>query len=110
MLLKNNLLDAVEKIMGTEDILLHHTKAHVKPPGKGSPFPMHQDYQYFPFKNDSLIAVFIHLDDCTPENGGLAIYPGSHLLGPQEDKGSGRHNCVASFSEMGLEFSCKLIF
>ena len=35
-----------------------------------------------------MIAVFIHLDDTEVENGGLAIYPGSHLLGPQEDKGS----------------------
>lgn len=42
MLLNENLLDAVEQIMDTKDILLHHTKAHVKPPGKGSPFPMHQ--------------------------------------------------------------------
>jgi len=29
--------------------------------------------------------VFLHLDDTTPENGGLAIYPGSHKLGPLED-------------------------
>ena len=25
-------------------------KAHLKPPGTGAPFPMHQDYGYFPFK------------------------------------------------------------
>lgn len=81
------LLDAVEDILGTEDILLHHTKAHIKPPEKGAPFPMHQDYPYFPFKNHTMIAVFLHLDDTTPENGGLAIYPGSHKLGPLEDKG-----------------------
>lgn len=42
MLLNDNLLNAVEEIIGSKDILLHHTKAHVKPPGKGSPFPMHQ--------------------------------------------------------------------
>lgn len=34
-----------------------------------------------------MVAVFIHLDDTTPENGGLCVYPGSHKLGPQEDKG-----------------------
>lgn len=34
-----------------------------------------------------MVAVFIHLDDTTPENGGLAVYPGSHKLGPQFDKG-----------------------
>ena len=35
-----------------------------------------------------MIAVFIHLDDTFAENGGLAVYPGSHCLGPQEDKGN----------------------
>jgi len=35
-----------------------------------------------------MVAVFIHLDDTDSDNGGLAVFPGSHLLGPQEDKGS----------------------
>lgn len=82
-----NLLDALEDIMDTKDILLHHTKAHVKPPEKGAPYLMHQDYPYFPFRNHTMLAVFLHLDDTTPENGGLAIYPGSHKLGPLEDHG-----------------------
>lgn len=42
ILLNEKLLDACEDIMGTQNILLHHTKAHLKPPGNGSPFPMHQ--------------------------------------------------------------------
>ncbi|XP_072742525.1 probable alpha-ketoglutarate-dependent hypophosphite dioxygenase [Anoplolepis gracilipes] len=82
-----NLLDALEDIMDTEDILLHHTKAHVKPPEKGAPYLMHQDYHYFPFKKHTMLAVFLHLDDTTPENGGLAVYPGSHKLGPLQDHG-----------------------
>lgn len=48
MLLEPRLLDAVEQILDSPDILLHHTKAHLKPPGVGSAFPMHQDYHYFP--------------------------------------------------------------
>ncbi|XP_012254764.2 probable alpha-ketoglutarate-dependent hypophosphite dioxygenase [Athalia rosae] len=83
----SKLLDAVEDVMGTENILLHHTKAHIKPPENGAPYLMHQDYSYFPFKNHTMLAVFLHLDDTTPENGGLAVYPGSHKLGPLEDKG-----------------------
>ncbi|KAG7200119.1 hypothetical protein KM043_000561 [Ampulex compressa] len=81
------LLDALEDVMDTKDILLHHTKAHIKPPEKGAPYLMHQDYHYFPFKKHTMLAVFLHLDDTTPENGGLAIYPGSHKLGPLEDHG-----------------------
>lgn len=82
-----NLLDALEDIMDTKDILLHHTKAHIKPPEKGAPYLMHQDYHYFPYKKNTMLAVFLHLDDTTPENGGLAVYPGSHKLGPLEDYG-----------------------
>ncbi|KAJ8673487.1 hypothetical protein QAD02_004749 [Eretmocerus hayati] len=80
------LLDAIEDIMGTSDVLLHHTKAHLKPPSKGAPYLMHQDYPYFPFKKHTMMAVFIHMDDTTPENGGLCVYPGSHKLGPIPDK------------------------
>ena len=32
-----------------------------------------------------MIAVFIHLDDSDVANGCLAVYPGSHRLGPQTD-------------------------
>ena len=85
LLLHSKLLDAVEDVMETPNILLHHTKAHLKPPGIGAPFPMHQDYHYFPYEKDSMLAVFLHLDDTTPENGGLAVFPGSHKLGPLPD-------------------------
>ena len=80
LLLNPKLLDAVEDIMETENIILQHTKAHLKPPEKGAPFPMHQDYHYFPYEKDSMLAIFVHLDDTTPENGGLAIYPGQYQL------------------------------
>jgi len=86
MLLNRKLLDVVAEVVGSPNVLLHHTKAHVKPPGIGAPFPTHQDYHYFPFKRDSMIAIFIHLDDSSPANGGLAVFPGSHKLGPQENK------------------------
>lgn len=46
-----------------------------------------QDYHYFPFKNHSMVAAFIHMNKIDPENGGLCIYPGSHKNGPLEDIG-----------------------
>ncbi|XP_043272964.1 probable alpha-ketoglutarate-dependent hypophosphite dioxygenase [Venturia canescens] len=87
MLMNGKLLDALEDIMETKDIVLHHTKAHIKPPEKGAPYLMHQDYHYFPHKKHTMLAIFLHLDDTTPENGGLAVYPGSHKLGPLQDHG-----------------------
>ncbi|KAK0182206.1 hypothetical protein PV327_000367 [Microctonus hyperodae] len=81
IIMNSNLLDALEDIMDTKDILLHHTKAHLKPPEKGAPYLIHQDYPYFPHKKHTMCAVFIHVDDITSENGGLCVYPGSHKLG-----------------------------
>ncbi|XP_034256157.1 probable alpha-ketoglutarate-dependent hypophosphite dioxygenase isoform X1 [Thrips palmi] len=81
-LMNDKLLDALEDIMETPNIALHHTKAHIKPTENGAPYLMHQDYPYFPHKKHSLMAVFLHMDDTTPENGGLCVYPGSHKLGP----------------------------
>ncbi|KAJ9589693.1 hypothetical protein L9F63_017099, partial [Diploptera punctata] len=88
LMMNNNLLDALEDVMDTPDILLHHTKAHLKPPQKGAPYLMHQDYHYFPYKKHSMVAAFVHMEDTTPENGGLAVYPGSHKLGPLKDFGA----------------------
>ncbi|XP_053614106.1 phytanoyl-CoA dioxygenase, peroxisomal-like [Plodia interpunctella] len=87
-LFNKSLLDALEDIMETKNIVLHHTKAHYKPPEKGAAYPMHQDYHYFPYKNDSMVAAFLHLDAANPDNGGLFVYPGSHKLGPLEDFGA----------------------
>ena len=66
-------------------VVLHHTKAHLKPAREGAPFPTHQDYHYFPYRHHSMMAIFVHLDDTEPSNGGLAIFPGSHHQGPQQD-------------------------
>ncbi|OXU28256.1 hypothetical protein TSAR_001084, partial [Trichomalopsis sarcophagae] len=86
LIMHPKLLDAIEDLMSSPDVLLHHTKAHIKPPEKGAPYLMHQDYPYFPFKKHTMMAVFVHLDDTTPENGGLCVYPGSHKLGPLPEK------------------------
>ncbi|XP_069676036.1 phytanoyl-CoA dioxygenase, peroxisomal-like [Periplaneta americana] len=87
LITNKRLLDAMEDLMDSRNILLHHTKAHLKPPENGAPYLMHQDYHYFPFKKHSMVAAFINMDDSCPENGGLAVYPGSHKLGPLEDVG-----------------------
>ncbi|CAB3219829.1 unnamed protein product [Arctia plantaginis] len=91
-LYNKKLLDALEDIMETNNIVLHHTKAHLKPPEKGAAYPMHQDYHYFPYEKDSMVAAFLHLDASGPNNGGLCVYPGSHKLGPQEDVGAKESN------------------
>jgi len=80
------LMDLAAELIGP-NVQLHHTKLHNKPPAVGSPFPMHQDYPYFPHTRHSMIAAVIHLDDATVDNGCLCAVPGSHTLGPIEHRG-----------------------
>lgn len=81
MMLDPRLTSIAQAIIGP-NVQLHHTKMFIKPPEKGSPFPMHQDYPYFPHDNNSMIAAIIHLDDAPVEKGCVRVYPGTHKLGP----------------------------
>jgi len=67
------------------DIVLHHTKLFQKPPSSGAPFPVHQDWSYFPTKYDTMIAATIFLSDADEDAGGMRVYPGSHKLGRLEN-------------------------
>jgi phytanoyl-CoA hydroxylase len=75
------LVEALVAVIGP-DVQLHHTKMLVKPPEKGAPFPMHQDYPFFPHLRHTVTAASVHLDDATEENGCLHLIPGSHADGP----------------------------
>ena len=83
-LMNPRLLDVAEQILGP-DIVLHHSKLFQKPSEKGAPFPMHQDWSYFPTLKDTMIAGIIHVSEATDEMGCLRVYPGSHKLGRIEN-------------------------
>jgi ectoine hydroxylase-related dioxygenase (phytanoyl-CoA dioxygenase family) len=72
------------------NVQLHHTKMLVKPPEQGAPFPMHQDYPYFPHERHSVLAASVHLDETDEANGCLHVVPGSHRLGPLEARGDSK--------------------
>ncbi len=91
--LNERFLDVAEQILGP-DIVLHHSKLFQKPAEAGSPFPMHQDWPYFPTINDSMIAGIIHVSDATDQMGCLRVYPGSHRLGRIEGADGRRANAV----------------
>jgi ectoine hydroxylase-related dioxygenase (phytanoyl-CoA dioxygenase family) len=79
-LLQPAFLDIAESILGP-DVILHHTKLFQKPAEQGAPFPMHQDWSYFPSEKDSMVAAVIHVSAATDEMGCLRVYPGSHKNG-----------------------------
>ena len=80
MIQDERLLDTLEKLIG-QDIILHHSKLFLKPPGNGSAFPLHQDWSYFPTEKNSMIAAVIHLTESDEQMGCMRIVSGSHKLG-----------------------------
>ena len=76
------LTDIAAGIIGSPNVQLHHNKLFIKPPEKGSPFPMHQDQPFFPHDKDSMIAAIIHFDDAPLEKGCVRVVPGSYKKGP----------------------------
>ena len=81
------------------NVQLHHNKMFIKPPERGSPFPMHQDYPYFPHRGNSMTAAILHLDSAPEEKGCVRVYPGSHKLGPLESFGQDHHVDSGSLSD-----------
>lgn len=77
------------ELIGSPNVQLHHTKMFIKPPAKGSPFPMHQDQPFFPHERHSMIAAIFHFDDAPVEKGCVQVVPGSHKLGPLEHQAEG---------------------
>ena len=75
-------VDAASAALGVENLQLHHTKAFVKPPEKGAPFPLHQDYPFFPHTEHRVAACIFHLDAAPKEKGCVTVVRGSHELGP----------------------------
>jgi phytanoyl-CoA hydroxylase len=82
LLVDERLMDVTSRLMGSPNVQLHHNKMFIKPPEKGSPFPMHQDHPFFPHRDHSMMAAILHFDDAPLEKGCVRVVPGSHKLGP----------------------------
>lgn len=81
--------DVAAACIGSENVELHHTKMFIKPPAKGSPFPMHQDAPYFPHDRHTMMAAIVHFDDAPEKKGCVRVVPGSHKLGMLEHSSEG---------------------
>lgn len=89
LLVDPRLTDVASQIIGGPNVQLHHSKMFIKPPEKGSPFPLHQDAPFFPHDKHSMIAAIIHFDDAPLERGCVRVVPGSHKMGPLEHLAEG---------------------
>jgi ectoine hydroxylase-related dioxygenase (phytanoyl-CoA dioxygenase family) len=77
---KANLVAAMAAILG-DNVELHHSTLHLKPPQMGHPFPMHQDMAFYEHETDRYVDVLFHLDDTCHENGEIRFVDGSHKMG-----------------------------
>jgi ectoine hydroxylase-related dioxygenase (phytanoyl-CoA dioxygenase family) len=83
------LTGAAADLIESPNVQLHHTKMFIKPPERGSPFPMHQDHPFFPHARHSMIAATIHFDAAPVAKGCIRVVPGSHAGGPIEHVATG---------------------
>jgi ectoine hydroxylase-related dioxygenase (phytanoyl-CoA dioxygenase family) len=98
--LQPRFLEVAQAILGCPDVILHHSKLFQKPAEKGAPFPIHQDWSYFPSIKDTMMAGIIHVSNATDEMGCLRIYPGSHKLGriaESHGQGSDDNNILKNY-------------
>ena len=67
----------VKQLIGP-DLRLLGSKLNMKSAAYGSPVEWHQDWAFYPYTNEDLLAIGIMLDDVTLSNGPLQVIPGSH--------------------------------
>lgn len=81
--IKPHLTEALADILG-ENVEFHHATLHAKGPDFGAPFPMHQDYPFYPHQDGRYIDAILHVDGADENGGCLKFLAGSHKLGPLE--------------------------
>lgn len=88
-------LEALTKLIGP-DVKCMQSMLFIKAAGKPGQ-AWHQDEDYIPTRDRSLLGAWIALDDATVENGCLWVIPGSHrsgILWKQEWHGDKRFDCA----------------
>ena len=71
------ILDPVAQLLGGT-VRFDHSKLNFKYPGASAEIHWHQDWAFYPYTNDDLLAVGVMIEDCNAENGPLMVIPGSH--------------------------------
>jgi ectoine hydroxylase len=71
-------------------VKFHHSKLNFKSSEGGTEVKWHQDIQFWPHTNYSLLTIGTYIYDCAVESGALGVIPGSHngeLFDQYNDKG-----------------------
>ena len=77
-LMRSDLILAPVRDLLGPNLRLQTTKLNMKSAGYGAAVEWHQDWDFYPYTNDDVLAVGLIIDDMTEENGPLMVFPGSH--------------------------------
>lgn len=91
------LADIAADLLGP-DVKFHHSKLNFKSSEGGTEVKWHQDIQFWPHTNYSLLTIGTYIYDCTVESGALGVIPGSHN-GPLYDQYNEKGQWTGCLSE-----------
>ena len=73
----DHILAPVRDLIGP-NVRLQTTKLNMKSAGFGAAVEWHQDWAFYPYTNDDVLAVGLIIDDMDLDNGPLMVLPGTH--------------------------------
>lgn len=77
LMYSDHILAPVRDLIGP-DVRLQTTKLNMKSAGFGAAVEWHQDWAFYPYTNDDVLAVGLIIDDMDLDNGPLMVLPGTH--------------------------------
>ncbi|MEM0990532.1 MAG: phytanoyl-CoA dioxygenase family protein [Pseudomonadota bacterium] len=97
----DHILAPVRDLIGP-DVRLQTTKLNMKSAGYGAAVEWHQDWAFYPYTNDDVLAVGLLIDDMDLENGPLMVFPGTHRQGAFNHHHDGVFAGAVSLADEGL--------
>jgi ectoine hydroxylase-related dioxygenase (phytanoyl-CoA dioxygenase family) len=83
-LIRSDTILALLKPLLGESVRMQTSKLNLKSAGYGAAVEWHQDWAFYPYTNDDVLAMGVMLDDFTPDNGPMMVVPRTHT-GPVHD-------------------------
>ena len=71
------IVDIVAALVGPA-VRFDHSKLNYKPRNASGAIEWHQDWAFYPYTNDDMLAVGVLIEDVTEDNGPMMVIPGSH--------------------------------
>lgn len=97
------LVDLLTPLLGP-NVRQQTSKLNLKSAGYGAAVEWHQDWAYYPYTNDDVLAMGVLLDEFAEDNGAMMVVPGSHK-GPIYDHHAKGRFCGGMDPRCGADFS-----